>query len=83
MMQNPEFEEKYAKIQPEMDVIRAIMNARVSQNLTQKELAEPTGINQADKNKTTFLDRCNTRMCCGFLSKLLDRLLVKLLIRKS
>ena len=39
-MQNPEFEEEYAKIQPEMDVICAIVNARVSQNLTQKEQAE-------------------------------------------
>ena len=51
MMQNPEFEEEYAKIQPEMDVILAIVNARVSQNLTQKELAERTGINQADISK--------------------------------
>ena len=34
-----------------MDVIRAIVNARVSQNLTQKELAERTGINQADISK--------------------------------
>lgn len=50
-MQNPEFEKEYIKIQPEMDVIRAIVNARVSQNLTQKELAERTGINQADISK--------------------------------
>ncbi len=34
-----------------MDVIRAIVDARVSQNLTQKELAERTGINQADISK--------------------------------
>lgn len=50
-MENPEFAKEYVEIQPEMDVIRAIVNARVSQNLTQKELAERTGINQADISK--------------------------------
>ena len=35
-------------MQPEFDVIRAIVDARTSQNLTQKELSERTGINQAD-----------------------------------
>lgn len=34
-----------------MDVIRAIVDARTSQNITQKELAERTGINQADISK--------------------------------
>ncbi len=34
-----------------MDVIRAIVDARISQNLTQKELADRTGINQADISK--------------------------------
>ena len=34
-----------------MDVIRAMMEARISQNLTQKELVERTGINQADISK--------------------------------
>lgn len=34
-----------------MDVIRAIVDARTSQNLTQKELAERTGIDQADISK--------------------------------
>ena len=50
-MQDPEFKKEYEKIQPEMDIIRAIVDARVSQNLTQKELAERTGINQADISK--------------------------------
>ena len=50
-MQNPEFAKEYAEIQPEMEVIRAIVNARLSQHLTQKELAERTGIDQADISK--------------------------------
>ena len=47
-MKDTEFVKEYESIQPEMDVIRAIVEARTSQNLTQKELAERTGINQAD-----------------------------------
>ena len=50
-MKNPEFVKEYDAIQPEMDVIRAIVDARTSQNITLKELAERTGINQADISK--------------------------------
>ncbi len=50
-LQNPEFKKEWDDIQPEMDVIRAMVEARISQNITQKELAERTGINQADISK--------------------------------
>ena len=50
-LKDEEFRKKYEAIQPEMDVIRTIVDARTSQNLTQKELAERTGINQADISK--------------------------------
>ena len=50
-LKDEEFRKEYEAIQPEMDVIRAIVEARTSQNLTQKELAERTGINQADISK--------------------------------
>ena len=50
-LQDEKFRKEYEAIQPEMDVIRAIVEARNSQNLTQKELAERTGINQADISK--------------------------------
>lgn len=50
-LQDPEFRKEWEDIQPEMDVIRAMVDARISQNLTQKELAERTGINQADISK--------------------------------
>lgn len=45
------FKKEYEDIQPEMDVIRAIVDARTAQNLTQKELSKRTGINQADISK--------------------------------
>ena len=50
-MKDEEFKKEYEAIQPEMDVIRAIVDARTSQNLTQKELSERTGINQVDISK--------------------------------
>jgi transcriptional regulator with XRE-family HTH domain len=50
-MEDEEFRKEDAAIQPEIDVIRAIVDARTSQNMTQKELAERTGINQADISK--------------------------------
>lgn len=50
-MKDVAFVKEYEALQPEMDVIRAIVDARISQNITQKELAERTGINQADISK--------------------------------
>lgn len=50
-LQDQEFRKEYDDLQPEFDVIRAIVDARIAQNLTQKELAEKTGINQADISK--------------------------------
>lgn len=48
MLDDKEFKKEYEELQPEFDIIRAISDARISQNLTQKELAERAGINQAD-----------------------------------
>lgn len=50
-LEDPEFKKEWDDIQPEMDVIRAMIDNRIAQNLTQKELAERTGINQADISK--------------------------------
>ena len=50
-MKNADFVREYEALQPEFDVIRAIIAGRVYQNLTQAELAQRTGINQADISK--------------------------------
>ena len=50
-LKEPEFKKEWNDIQPEMDVIRAMIDARIKQNLTQKELASRTGIDQADISK--------------------------------
>ena len=46
-LKDKNFKKEYEELQPEMDVIRAIINAGTSKNLTQKDLSKRTGINQA------------------------------------
>lgn len=43
-MKNDEFRKEYEVIQPEFDVIRAMVDARNSVNMTQKEISERTGM---------------------------------------
>lgn len=50
-LQDDELRQEYENLQPELDVVKAIVEARISQNLTQQQLAERTGINQADISK--------------------------------
>ena len=50
-MKDPEFRMAYNEIQPEMSVIRAITEARMSSNMSQKELSERTGIAQTEISK--------------------------------
>lgn len=47
-MKDPEFVKAYDEIEPEMSVIRAMVNARTSKQLSQKELAKITGIQQSE-----------------------------------
>ena len=48
LMQDPEFRKEYEAIQPEMDITRAILDARIQAGLTQMQLSERSGISQAD-----------------------------------
>lgn len=48
VLQNPEVRSEYEALEPEYDIIRALIDARTRQNITQKELSERTGITQAD-----------------------------------
>lgn len=47
-LKDPKVRAEYDALQPEMDIIQALIDARKGQNLTQKELSERTGITQAD-----------------------------------
>lgn len=47
-LKDDEFKAEYENMSPEFDIIRAMVQARKEQNITQKELSERTGITQAD-----------------------------------
>ncbi|MBP1554700.1 MAG: helix-turn-helix transcriptional regulator [Oscillospiraceae bacterium] len=68
-MQDPEFAKAYEEIQPEMKVIRAMIEARMSQNLTQKELSERTGIAQTEISR---LENGNRNPSIRLLQRLAD-----------
>lgn len=48
LLEDKALREEYDALAPEYDLIQALIDARKSQNLTQKELSERTGITQAD-----------------------------------
>lgn len=47
-MQDPEFAEEYEALRPEYEAIRAVIAARTESHMTQKQLAEKTGIRQSN-----------------------------------
>lgn len=48
VLRDPEVKAEYDLLEPEYDIIQAMINARMEQNITQKELSAKTGITQAD-----------------------------------
>ena len=47
-LKNPKVKSEYDTLEPEYNIIQAMIDARKSQHITQKELSERTGITQAD-----------------------------------
>lgn len=47
-LKDPEFRAEWEALEPERQIIRAIIDGREANDLTQKRLAEATGITQAD-----------------------------------
>ena len=47
-LKDPEFFAEWERQRPEREYIKAIIAARIERNLTQKELAERTGIRQSN-----------------------------------
>ncbi len=47
-LKDPEFKREYEALEPEFAIIQALIDARSKSGITQKELAERTGIHQAD-----------------------------------
>ncbi len=50
-LKDPAFKAEYDALEPEFAIIQAMVDARKSSGLTQKQLAQRTGIAQADISK--------------------------------
>ena len=48
LMKDAEFRRENEALQPEMDITRALLDARIQAGLTQSQLSERTGISQSD-----------------------------------
>ncbi|MBQ1868437.1 helix-turn-helix transcriptional regulator [Selenomonas sp.] len=76
-LENEKFRKEYEDIQPEMDIIRAIVKARKEQQITQAELSARTGINQGDISR---LERGTRNPSLNMLKKLANGLGMQLKI---
>ena len=47
LLKNPEVKAEYEALAPEYELMRQIINARIEQNMTQKQLAEKIGTKQS------------------------------------
>jgi len=47
LLKDPEFRQEYKKLEPEFQIARQIIGARIKQKMTQKQLAEKIGTGQA------------------------------------
>ena len=47
-LQDAEFKAEYERTRPEFEIMRALVDARISQHMTQKELAEKSGVRQSN-----------------------------------
>ena len=50
-LQDPEFKREWDEMEPEFQLIKAMLKGREDQKLSQRQLAERTGITQSDISK--------------------------------
>jgi len=68
-LKNPEFQKEWNALEPEFNIIQAMIDARKNSHLTQKELAQKTGIHQADISK---LENGNANPTLSLLQRLAE-----------
>ena len=74
-LQNKNFKKEYDALEAEFSIIQAILDARKASGLTQKDLADRTGIAQADISK---LENGNANPSLKTLQRLADGMGMKL-----
>lgn len=76
-MEDDNFKTAYKELEPEFEIIKALINARARANITQKELSERTGIAQTEISR---LENGTRNPSVKILQKLADGLGMKLKI---
>ena len=66
-MKNPEFRKEYDALAPRYEIIEQIIRERAAQNITQKELAAPSGLRQSNISR---LESGNYNPSIEFLQKI-------------
>lgn len=74
-MKNPEFKEEWDALEPEYQIIKAMLNSRIEKSLTQQQLSEITGIPQADISR---LENGNANPSLRTLQRLAEGMGMKL-----
>ena len=74
-LKNPEFKKEWDSLEPEYQIIKAMLSARNEKAITQKQLADITGIPQADISR---LENGNANPSLKTLQRLADGMGMKL-----
>ena len=74
-LNNPEFKKEWDALEPEYQIIKAMLDARNEKAMTQKQLADITGIPQADISR---LENGNANPSLRTLQRLADGMGMKL-----
>ena len=74
-MKNPEFKAEWDALEPEYQIITAMLNSRIEKSLTQQQLSEITGIPQADISR---LENGNANPSLRTLQRLAEGMGMKL-----
>lgn len=74
-LKNPEFKEERDELEPEYQIIKAMLSSRAEKSMTQKQLADITGISQADISR---LENGNANPSLRTLVRLADGMGMKL-----
>ena len=68
-LKDEEFKKEYERLEPEFNIMQAVIDSRKQSHFTQKELSEKTGIAQSDISK---LENGNSNPTISMLQRLAD-----------
>ena len=70
-MKDPEFRREYEKLEPEFEIARQMIGARIKKKMTQEELAKKAGTGQAVISR---LEGMNAKPSISLLKRIADAL---------